>query len=469
MRRDAPSSRFVSTALAQLEDLLKHAYKLRIGLAVAICLLFGCTDKVQHIDSVALVQADALKPELESTALAKPESNDWPQLFGPERSCFSREHGVNTRWGSTGPKEAWRVAIGSGYSSPVVSGNRVILMHRQCDEEVIESFDCQSGNSQWRFAYPTDYVCKYEYSNGPYSTPIVAGDRIFAIGAQSQLHCLDLADGTVIWHRDLKSEFDLEEQLFGFGASPWIEDDKLILNVGASKLGAGIVAFDCQTGDTIWTATDHRASYATPIATTLFHERYLFVFTYDGLVALNPEDGEVRWIEPFKSKSIDTVNATSPAIWRNFVVVMHGPGAGAKCYKVNEDGSHELEWKDRRVLDSQFNSLLSHEGYLYGFTAKREGGSAFRCIDFATGKLQWSVNSDLQRGSCVAVEGRILLWGEDGHLGAIDLNPIAASALTITDSSLLEKPCYASPALASRRLFLRNEHFLIALDLSRDH
>jgi len=67
------------------------------------------------------------------------------------------------------------------------------------------------------------------------------------------------------------------------------------------------------------------------------------------------------------------------------------------AFKVNKDGTHDLVWKDRRVLDSQFNSLLSHEGYLYGFTAKRAGGSAFRCIDFATGKLQWSVNSDLQR------------------------------------------------------------------------
>jgi hypothetical protein len=110
--------------------------------------------------------------------------------------------------------------------------------------------------------------------------------------------------------------------------------------------------------------------------------------------------------------------------------------------------------------------LLSREGYLYGFTAKRAGGAAFRCIDFTTGELQWSINSDLQRGSCVAVKDRIILWGEEGHLGAIDLNHSSASGFAITEGSLLEKPCYASPALASEKLYLRNEHYVIALDLS---
>lgn len=443
---------------------LINTFKLRIAVALALFLQCGCTDVVSLPDSVETFTTP--EPELASAPSLEQETTGWPQLFGPERSCFSTERDVETRWGAAGPKELWRVPIGSGYSSPVVSGNKLILMHRLGDEEAIQCFDPRDGKSRWSYSYPTDYVCKYEYSSGPYSTPHIVGDHVFAIGAKGQLRCLDLADGSLIWHRDLQNEFDLEEQLFAFGASPWIEDGRLILNVGASKRGAGIVAFDCLTGDTVWTATDHRASYATPIAANMHGKRYLFVFTYDGLVALNPLDGTIHWIEPFKSKSIDTVNATSPAVWQNLVVVMHGPGAGAKCFKINEDGSHELAWKDRRVLDSQFNSLLSHDGYLYGFTAKRQGGSAFRCIEFASGKLQWSVNSDLQRGSCVAVRDRIILWGEDGHLAAIDLNPKTASELTITESSLLEKPCYAAPALASNKLFLRNEHYLIALDLS---
>ncbi len=436
------------------------------ALLIATILLLGCRDNSLSSYQDEHLVVDQLQSADKDTTRTDAQGSEWPQLFGPERNCFSQETDVNTQWDSVGPRELWRVAVGNGYSSPVVKANSLILMHRRENEEIVESFDCDTGSSRWRFAAPTKFVCKYEYSSGPYSTPVVWRDRVFVIGAAAQLRCLDSTNGSLVWHRDLQSELALENQLFGFGASPWIEDGKLILNVGASKTGAGIVAFDCSTGDTLWTATDHRPSYATPIATTLFGQRYLFVLTYEGLVALDPADGRIRWIEPFKSKSIDTVNATSPAIWKNFVVVMHGPGAGAKCFKVKEDGTHELAWKDRRVLDSQFNSLLSNKGYLYGFTAKREGGSAFRCVNFETGQLQWSVNSELQRGSCIGVHNRIILWGEEGHLAAMDSNPITASNFKVTDSHLLEKPCYAAPALASKRLFLRNEHYLIALDLS---
>ena len=431
-----------------------------------LCILVGCNSDPGDVGRVLVTDGVEPQSQLQLLESAAGSSGDWPQLFGPDRTCFSRETDVDTSWGSAGPKEAWRKKIGTGYSSPVIAEGKLILLHRQGDEETIQCFSCDTGESLWRYAYPTEYTCKYEYSHGPYSTPVIAGDCVYAIGAQAQMHCLRLADGTLKWQRDLQADFNLGEQLFGFGASPWIEDDKLILNLGAAELNAGIAAFDVHSGATIWTSTDHHASYATPIATTLFDRRYLFVLTYDGLVALDPQDGTVRWIEPFKSKSIDTVNATSPAVWKNHVVVMHGPGAGAKCFKINEDGSHELAWKDRRVLDSQFNSLLTHDGYLYGFTAKREGGSAFRCIDFRTGKLQWSVNSALQRGSCVAVNDRIILWGEEGHLAVIDLDPSAAKGFTITEQSLMEKPCYSAPALSSKKLFLRNEQYVIAFDLT---
>ncbi len=434
-----------------------------------LCALVGCSSErgdlntAENVAGTGAVELQSKSNELEPTV---DYSGDWPQLFGPERTCFSQETDVDTSWGSAGPKVAWRKSIGTGYSSPVIADCKLIILHRQGNEETVQCFRCDNGDSLWSYAYPTEYTCKYEYSHGPYSTPVIAGDCVYAIGAQAQMHCLSLEDGTLKWQRDLQADFKLGEQLFGFGASPWIEDDKLILNIGGAELHAGIAAFDVHSGATLWTSTDHRSSYATPMATTLFGERYLFVLTYDGLVALNPQDGNVRWIEPFKSKSIDTVNATSPAVWQNHVVVMHGPGAGAKCFKINEDGSHELAWRDRRVLDSQFNSLLTYEGFLYGFTAKREGGSAFRCVDFSTGKLQWSVNSALQRGSCVAVDDRIILWGEEGHLAVMDLDPSSAKGFTITDQSLMEKPCYSAPALSSKKLFLRNERQVIAFDLT---
>lgn len=448
--------------------------KLNVGKSIATVLVAGL------IGCAPVSVSPDLNPTSESSVVASGDSNaaamvaeeaapkfytDWPQLFGPTRNCVSSERGIKANWGESGPREIWRLPIGSGYSSPVVSRGHLVVYHRQGDEEIVQSVNPEDGIEQWRRSFPTNYRCKYEYSSGPYSTPFISDDRVFVIGAQADVRCLDLSSGELIWHRNMRNDYELEEQLFAFGASPVIDGQRLIFNLGSRKSKTGIVALDVRDGQTLWTATDHRASYASPVITQLYDRRYLFVLTYEGLVAMEPESGEVFWTEEFQSKSVDSVNATSPAVWKNHVVVMQGPGPGARCWRIQSDGKYSLAWKDRRVLDSQFNSLLVHDGHLFGFTAKREGGAAFRCVDFATGKLKWSWNSDIQRGSCVAADGRIILWGEHGHLAAVDLNCERLNASTITSEPLLKQPCYASPALSQGRLFLRNEHFLVAYDL----
>ncbi len=289
------------------------------------------------------------------------------------------------------------------------------------------------------------------------------------VGAEAGLRCLSLDTGQLLWSRELSDEFELDDQLFGFGAAPIVEGNSIILNVGARRSSAGIVAFDRRNGDILWTATQDGPSYAMPILATIHSRRYLFCLTYDGLVALNPVSGDVYWKEPFQSRSVDSVNATSPAVWNDMVVVMQGPGPGARCWQVMANGDHQLMWKDRRVLDSQFNSLIFTNGLLFGFTAKREGGSTFRCVEFATGKLVWSFPSEVQRGSCLAIGRRILLWGEYGHLGSLELDDQSKIKRSFVSSNpILEHPCYSCPAVSDGRMFVRNEQYLVAFGLETD-
>jgi outer membrane protein assembly factor BamB len=402
------------------------------------------------------------RPRTASAPVQVSADAGWPCLFGPTHDSACHESGLSLDWPASGPPELWRKEIGGGYSAPVLSGERLILFHRLGDEEVVECLDAASGESRWKFAYPTAYECQYKYSNGSYGTPVIDGDRVHAWGAEGKLHCLNLADGGLIWERSLSDDFQVEEDMFAVASSPLVEGDLLILNVGGSQPDAGIVALNKQTGDTVWTATGDGASYATPCPATIHGNRFVFVLTRAAIVALNPADGRMHWRIPFAAKSPEKINATSPVVWDDMLFVS-AYMVGSLCVRVLPDRGYEELWQDRRALDSQFNNVVCRDGYIYGCSSIHRD---FRCLDMATGEVQWEWPEMKGRGmSSLLVGDRMLLLGELGHLLSFELDPSEARPVSQTADGLLKSPCFTAPAIHQGRLYLRNESTLLCLDL----
>ena len=223
----------------------------------------------------------------------------WPNLFGPQRNSVSGERGLNPVWPESGPPVVWRASVGEGYSSPIAAGDDVVVFHRPLKEasapaqgdlhpgeanhgpdEVVSCFDAATGQTRWEFRRPTSFRCKTHYSSGPYSTPILAGNFVYACGTEGNLYCLNRADGSLAWQRELWKDYGLAQKgYFPVTGSPLLVSGRLILNLGAKDAGAGIIALDAATGETLWQATDHEASYATPCAATIHGREFVFVFT----------------------------------------------------------------------------------------------------------------------------------------------------------------------------------------------
>jgi outer membrane protein assembly factor BamB len=420
------------------------------------------------VDSVAVEayrQKQAFRP---NTAREEhlPAGNDWPQLFGSDRTSSRRGLGLDLAWGDQGPTELWSVEVGSGYGSPVVSENRVVFNHRVDDLEIVQCVAADTGTTLWTHESPTTFVCDYEYSSGPLSTPMIHQGRVYAAGGQGQFYCLDLGTGELIWDRDLRSEYDLQDDLFAMGSTPLLVGKHLIFNVGAVDHQAGIIAMDAEDGTTVWEATDHGAAYCSPFATQIEGEPYVFVITAVGLVSLHPETGEVDWVIEHRSRAPMSFNSVSPLAHRNQVIAITGPGPGAVCVEVLPDRTYRKAWRDRRVLDSQYNTLMLANGKLYGFTAAGQGGAELRCVDFETGDLIWKYHSILRRGQGLVVGDAILVLGERGHLAAISRAQDDPEVIAFTSEPLMSEPCYCTPAIAGTRLFLKDEERVACFDLA---
>jgi outer membrane protein assembly factor BamB len=388
---------------------------------------------------------------------------DWPQWLGPNRDGISTETGLVKTWPAKGPPLAWEMNIGEGYSGPVIVGDRLILFHRLGDKEVVECLHAQNGKPRWKFDYPTSYVDDFNKGNGPRSTPAVSGKRVYTLGAEGWLHCIDLENGKKIWGRNIATDFEAPPSFFGVGTSPLVEGDLVLVNVGG-KGGAGIVAFHTDDGKEAWRATSDGASYSSPIIATVDGVRHGVFFTRQGVVLLDPQSGKVRYQKRWRAQMNASVNAATPLAIGDQLFFSASYETGALLLRVGKKDVEEV-WSGDEILSNHFCTSVHHQGYLYGFDGRQETGAVLRCVELKTGKVRWT-EQGFGCGSMVLAEGHLFILTEKGDLVLVELSPQGyrekARAAVLTNV-----PCRAQIALANGKLYARDGKRLVCWNVQK--
>jgi outer membrane protein assembly factor BamB len=387
---------------------------------------------------------------------------DWPQFLGPERNGVYRGPAIADTWPAGGPKLLWRKQVGAGFAGPVVAAGRLILFHRQGNQEIVESLDALTGAPGWRFAYPTAYRDDFGFDEGPRAAPVVSGGIVYTFGAEGQLHALDAAKGTRLWSEDTMKRFSVPKGFFGASGSPLVEGGRVIANVGGAK--AGVVAFDSRTGNVAWTATEDDASYSSGVAATIAGRRSAVFLTRDSLLGLDPATGAVQFQRPWRARAAASVNAATPLVIGDliFVSAEYGPGAGV--LRVSGSTLTPL-WASDEALSNHYATSVHHDGYLYGFHGRQEFGPSLRAVELKTGAVKWS-QDQFRAGSILLVNDRLLVLRESGELV---IAPATPQGFKPTGRAPVLQGSVARPypALTDGILYARNENTLVAVDLRR--
>ncbi|MCH7808127.1 MAG: PQQ-like beta-propeller repeat protein [Planctomycetes bacterium] len=383
-------------------------------------------------------------------------TSNWASFLGPNHNLTTPETKLLKKFPADGLKLVWEIETGSGFSAPAVSGDRVVFFHRLGDEEIVECLHRETAEHYWSFRYPSAYSDRYEFNNGPRSSPVIEGDLVFTHGVEGKLHCLDLTTGRVVWQRDTSKEHKITATYFGVGSTPLVDGDLLIVQVGAPPGGPCVVAYNKKTGDVVWQAGDQwQASYASPIPAVIHGTRRILVFAggdidppTGGLLVIDPANGAIETRFPFRSRNYISVNAANPTVVGNSIFLSTSYKTGCVLLDLKEGGGHELAWKSK-ALEAHFATSIHVGGYLYGF----DGGNKYRtgptCVDVTTGKRVWQVFPDWSdprdadkagnkipagpyRGSMLYADGDFLILGEDGHLAWAELSPKGYKDITRT-------------------------------------
>ena len=259
---------------------------------------------------------------------------DWPHFLGVDGDGKSAETGLNTDWNTSPPPLVWHKKVGTGFAAPSISNGRLMLYQRVRNEsgeedkgrfsERLSCLHSETGEEIWEVDFPTSFQDLGGYGDGPRSTPVIDGNRVFILSPQGMLRCLQCVDGKQLWEVDLKAEFDCDLINYGVGTTPLLFGNRLLIIAGGKlpeDKEATVVAIDKETGAFEYGVGKGAASYATPIIRKSNGRLWCFAFTRDGLLAFDPETGKKDFEFPWRSNIAGCVNAATPVVENDRVLI----------------------------------------------------------------------------------------------------------------------------------------------------
>lgn len=420
-------------------------------------------------------------------------ADDWPQWLGPKRDAVWRETGLIDRFADAGPAFRWRVPVGAGYSGPAVAGGRVYLMDRRVapgvgspenpftkalvpGTERVLCLDEATGRTLWTHEYDAPYTISY--AAGPRVTPTVDGGRVYTVGAEGNLYCLDASRGTVLWSRDFKKDFGAKTPEWGFAGHPLVDGDRVVCVAGGE--GSVAVAFDKATGREVWRALSAKEpGYGPPTLIEHAGRRMIVIWHAEAVNALDPETGRVLWTVPFPSRY--GLTAPTPRLAGDILFVTSFYN-GSLALKLG-DAAPSVLWRTQKASEkdtAHLNAIIPtpflEGGHIYGICSYGQ----LRCLKLETGERLWETlaattpEKETRWGNAFLVKqgGRFWIFNERGELIIARLTPKGYEE--ISRAKLIEPVnrdpgrlvVWTHPAFANRSVYVRNDQELVCVSLA---
>jgi outer membrane protein assembly factor BamB len=407
----------------------------------------------------------------------------WPQFRGPDSLGVAEDAALPETWSAT-ENVAWKTAVpGTGWSSPVVWGDRIFLtsvvsadkqetpkkglyfggnrLEPPKDEHrwMVYCLDWKTGRILWerevhRGSPKSPRHLKNSYAS---ETPVTDGERLYAYFGNVGLFCFDM-NGKPLWSQKY-GPFNMR---FGWGtaASPVLHEGRVYI-VDDNDEQSFLVALDKKTGKQIWRVErNEKSNWATPYIWNSGRRTEL-VTPGTNRVRSYDLDGNVLW----EFGGMSSITIPMPFSRFGLLYVASGyvgdqvrpvfavkPGAkGDISLKPGETSNEYIAWYQPAAGPYNPSPLVYGDSYYTlldrGFLTSHDARTGREIY----GKQRIDPAAGAFTSSPWAYNGKIFALSEDGDTFVIQ----AGKDYKLLGRNSLDELCMATPAIARDSLLIR--------------
>ena len=376
------------------------------------------------------------------------EADDWSQWRGPSGQSIAADgNTIPTKFSPT-QNVLWNAQIaGAGHSSPTVVGDLVVVTAADSaqQQQAILGFNRATGKPAFTTIVNEGGFPQIHGKNTHASPTVCSNGKLFCATFHHhdkiEAVAVDQA-GKIVWRKNLGA-FRPKQFRYGYAASPTLYNDQLII-CADSDTGAWLTALDVNTGRVIWKTDRARSlNWASPIVANVAGRDQLLVSGGERIASYDPKNGKQLW----QTRCL-TMATCGTVTWDDDTVYASGGYPKKETVAVKADGSGTVVWRNRVKCYEQ--SMLVHDGYLYGF----DDNGIIYCWHAKTGKEMWKqrLRGPVSASLCL-VDGNIFACNEKGNVWVFRAS---AKGYQQVAQNQMGTSLFATPTIVDNVMYLRS-------------
>ncbi|MGZ6315276.1 MAG: outer membrane protein assembly factor BamB family protein [Candidatus Limnocylindrales bacterium] len=283
-----------------------------------------------------------------------------------------------------------------------------------------------------------------------YSTPVIAGDRIFVDGYYGKLYALRLSDGKKLWTATVGSTSDSTPAVWS----------NLVITPGTDASGGFVVAYDVASGSRRWRTRLAVDQYGVITAPAVFGST-VYVSAGTSIYALSASSGRILWKTSVAVPDYDS-EITGPVAVSGYGEYVVAAGMNGHVYALNAT-TGALHWDVVAGGGIHRGGPAIYSGVVYvpeGATGAEGGGDFISALQVSDGRLLWKgyIGDDVHV-TPAAGNGMVVI-------GTIDDGLLAFNSLTgaLLWTAPYEGEVWGAPVLANGVVYAGTDENLVAHD-----